>query len=479
MPERQGWFLPASALVGAVTLARLAALWFDRTDLFVDESQYWLWGQRLDFGYFSKPPLIAWVIRGVTELAGSDAAFWVRLPGAILHGVTALILAALAAYLFDRRAAIWVAISYATLPMAALGSLLMSTDTVMAPLFAAALCFHFRLAHTGQARFAGLAGAAIGLAFLAKYAAIYFFVGAAVAAIWLPGMRISWRNAALMGVVFLLCIAPNIWWNLSNNLITLHHTGDNIDWADDLSDLLDLEYDEGATFFLSQFAVFGPVLFAALLWGYWRPSTPDMRALTLFSMPVLAIVCLEALLSRAYANWAVAAYFSGTLVAVPLLVRHAPALLRLSLVINAAIAILLPLLTIIAPAPAWNGKPLLARYLGRADLSRQIIAAAQATGAKGVVAAERGILADLFHTGAGSGLRFYAPRPRGRPQNYYEQNFALPESADDLLAVLPAAPVCQGTIQPTVAGFSTDGGAYQGHGYSAYLLSRECLNVLW
>ena len=99
MPERQGWFLPASALVGAVTLARLAALWFDRTDLFVDESQYWLWGQRLDFGYFSKPPLIAWVIRGVTELAGSDAAFWVRLPGAILHGVTALILAALAAYL--------------------------------------------------------------------------------------------------------------------------------------------------------------------------------------------------------------------------------------------------------------------------------------------------------------------------------------------------------------------------------------------
>ena len=37
----------------------------------------------------------------------------------------------------------------------------------------------------------------------------------------------------------------------------------------------------------------------------------------------------------------------------------------------------LPLLTVLAPWPLRDGQPLLARYLGQADLSRQIIAAAR------------------------------------------------------------------------------------------------------
>ena len=63
MPDAAPWLRPALLCVAAVTAARLVALGFNRTDLFVDESQYWLWGQSFDFGYYSKPPLIAWVIR--------------------------------------------------------------------------------------------------------------------------------------------------------------------------------------------------------------------------------------------------------------------------------------------------------------------------------------------------------------------------------------------------------------------------------
>lgn len=51
VPRSEGaWFTVALAVVGAITLLRLALLWFDRTDLFVDEAQYWLWGQTLDWG---------------------------------------------------------------------------------------------------------------------------------------------------------------------------------------------------------------------------------------------------------------------------------------------------------------------------------------------------------------------------------------------------------------------------------------------
>lgn len=132
-PDRTGWFMPAFALVAVVTALRLIFLVFNRTDLFVDEAQCWLWAQHLAFGYFSKPPLIAWLIRAVTWAAQSDHIFWIRMPGSVLHAATALILGVLACRILGRQAAIWVSAIYVTLPMAAVGSLLISTNTVMAP----------------------------------------------------------------------------------------------------------------------------------------------------------------------------------------------------------------------------------------------------------------------------------------------------------------------------------------------------------
>ena len=63
MSARSGLFI-----ILTITLWRIVLLRFDTTDLFVDEAQYWLWSQHLDFGYYSKPPMIAWVIRAATAL---------------------------------------------------------------------------------------------------------------------------------------------------------------------------------------------------------------------------------------------------------------------------------------------------------------------------------------------------------------------------------------------------------------------------
>ncbi|MCU9850456.1 glycosyltransferase family 39 protein [Defluviimonas sp. WL0024] len=476
MPDRSGWFPRAVLVVGALTLARIVALWFDRTDLFVDESQYWLWGQRLDFGYYSKPPLIAWVIRAATELAGSDAPFWIRLPGLLFHGATALILGTLAARLFSARAALWVAVSYATLPMVALGSLLISTDTIMAPFFAAALYFYFRAVEAGRARFAALAGAAAGVAFLAKYAAVYFLLGAALASV-VPAARLSGRAWAAMLAAFAVTILPNVAWNLGHDLTTVEHTMDNVGWVREASWYASLNPGGLTSFLFAQFGVFGPVLVGALLWGYATPGSATVRALVAFSLPVLVIVSVQALLMGAQANWAVAAYFPGTLIAVPLLLVRAPRLLALSLAVNGTVAILLPVLTVIAPAPEWQGRPLAARYLGRADLSRQIIAAAREAGTETVVIDNRDMIADLFHTGDGSGLAFRTPRPVGRPASYYEQNFPLEDDAGEVLFVSIAPPVCGGAAAEPVAELDTTNGAYFRRKLTAYLVPAECLNA--
>ncbi|MCB2117569.1 MAG: glycosyltransferase family 39 protein [Rhodobacteraceae bacterium] len=474
MPEARGWFGAALAAVVAVTAFRLVALWFDRTDLFVDESQYWLWGRNLDLGYYSKPPLIAWVIRSVTEAFGSDAPFFVRLPGAILHGVTALILGAVAARLVSARAAFWTALTYVTLPMAALGSVLISTDTVMAPFFAAAILLYVRAVETGRAGPAMLAGVCAGFATLAKYAGVYFLIGAGLAALVVPAMRIPLRAWVLLPAAFAATILPNILWNLANDLTTVEHTMDNVGWVRGESWLAGLNPAGLAEFFGTQFGVAGPVVFAALLWGYLRPGTSVLRALALMSIPPLLIVCVQALLDKAYANWAVAAYFPGTVLAVAVLLTRAPRLLPVSLAINGAISLVLPLLIVLAPWPAPNGKPLLARYLGRADMSRQIIAAAEGQGARIVAARDRDILADLFHTGRASGIAFAAPAPKGRAMSYYEQRYPLGQGSLPVLLIADAAPECAG--EPTVQ-FETAGGAYAGRHISAWATTADCANA--
>lgn len=466
-----GWLVPAFGLVVAITMARLVLLAFNRTDLYVDESQYWLWGQDFAFGYYSKPPLIAWVIGAVTGLVGSDAPFWVRAPFSVFHGTTALILAAVSARLYGARVAVLVAASYATLPMAAVGSLLASTDTIMAPFFAAAIYFHVRLLETRAVRFAILAGIMVGMACMAKYAGVYFLLGAVLGAIFVPRMRISAVHwIALLGA-FLLVISPNVLWNLSNGMATVSHTMDNVGWVRDDAITGGINPAGLAEFFFSQFAVFGPVLFVALLMAarereYWR--------LLVFVIPAIVIVCGQALMDRAYANWAASAYFAGTVVAVAVLVLR-PRLMRASLVINGVIALVLPVLTLLPELTLGRSEPLIARYLGQAALSRQVLDLAKQN-AVPVVAARRDVLADLFYTGRNAGIPIYAVPPEGRPQNHYEQRYPAPSDlTGKVLLVAKEAPDCPGSPAPVVYSLDRTGGAYATVPISAFLIAAECL----
>lgn len=472
LTDTRVWLRPSIVIVVAITLLRWVLLAFDRTDLYVDESQYWLWGQEFAFGYYSKPPLIAWVIAAVTTLAGSDVPFWVRMPGAALHGLTALILAALTARIYGARLAVWVAVGYATLPMVAVGSLLMSTDTVMAPCFAAALYFHRRLIETPTARFAALAGGFVGLAFMAKYVAVYFLVGVALAAVLRKDQRISWQHAGIMLGVFAAVISPNIAWNLSHQFTTLAHTADNVGWVRNENPLATLNAAGLAEFFVSQFAVIGPILFAALLLAMARPK--DHLAMAAFAIPALVVVCAQALLDKAYANWAVAAYFTGVILAIKTL-EHRPRLRAASFAINGAFCLLLPVL-VVFPTLQLNDAPLLARQLGRADLSRQIMALSAKAGDIPIYADNRDVLADLFYTGRNAGLTIYAPRPKARARNHYEQRYPLPKGlTGQVLVVSSMAPDCSQPLNPIA--LHTIGGAYEGHGLAAYLVDAGCLHA--
>ncbi len=474
------WAARAGLIVLLVTALRVLALAFTRADIFVDEAQYWLWGENLDFGYYSKPPLIAWLIRAMTEISGTDSAFWIRLPAPLLHGVTAMVLGLWAHRLFGEQAAFWTAIGYVTLPIVAVGSILISTDTVMAPFLAGALLFYWRLADNDRAGDAVAVGLLLGVAFLAKYAAVYFFLGAALAALMLPGARPSMRNVAALLAAFVLVISPNILWNIANELTTLEHTMDNVSWVRGGGDGAALRPLRLVEFLATQFAVAGPILFTALLLALGSPD-PRIGKLMAFVLPVLALVSLQALLSRAYGNWAFAAYLPGVLAATVWLMTRSQAWLRASVVVNAAICLALPLLTIFGTGLTWNGSPILARYLGRDELSRQILAIADEARPAAIVSSNRDVLADLFLTGQRYPVPFRAVPPEGRAGSYYEQLYPLdPDTQGRVLFITSNRKEirCGGDNLSPLAPLKVEGTAYEGKNLRVYLLQPDCFGAM-
>ncbi|MBN8551828.1 MAG: glycosyltransferase family 39 protein [Caulobacterales bacterium] len=325
---RRGFFAdPWSGYLGltlALTLVRLIALFLTPLELYPDEAQYWLWSRDLAFGYYSKPPMLAWLIALTTGIGG-DSEPWVRLSSPLLHAATGLILFRVGQRLYDRRTAFWGGVLYLLMPGVQLSAGIASTDAPL--LFFASLALWAYVAFQAQPslRIAGLAGLALGGAFLSKYASLYLLIGVALHLLMVPEARRGWSPpriaAALAGL--LAVAAPNLIWNAANDFSTVSHTAANADW--NLSDLFHPL--EALEFLVSQTMVLGPVPLGVILIGtigflMGRSVLPGSdRLLLAFVVPPILLVFIQAFLSRANANWAAVAYAPAVVLAAAWLIR--------------------------------------------------------------------------------------------------------------------------------------------------------------
>jgi hypothetical protein len=305
---------PAATVALAVSLIvalRLFAVVATPLEIGPDEAQYWRWSRTLDYGYYSKPPLIAWIIAASTAVFG-DGEWAIRFFSPILHGLASFFLFLLGKQAFDARIGAWSSAIYLLMPGIFLSSTIMSTDAVLLPAWAAALYFLWRFRDEPKLVNGALAGAAIGLAMLAKYAALYLYVGAALASLFDRDMRKALRSpaGAALIVASLVVLAPNLWWNAANNFATVSHTADNANLGEAGFDLLHV-----FGFLEDQMAVFGPITLILLFGGFAlvlhrKDTSTSTREiwLTAFIIPPLAVILGQEIISRAHANWAATAY---------------------------------------------------------------------------------------------------------------------------------------------------------------------------
>jgi hypothetical protein len=173
----------AVAAIVAVMSCQIAFLVFGCDwDFCNDEAEYWAWSRRLDWSYYSRGPLIAWVIRLATEALGGlsikltgSLMLAARLPAVLLGGLTAwgvFRLASLATG--ERRAAMMSVVLLPAIPILAIGGVVITSDTPLVCCWTWAAVWTYRGARSDELRawiVAGLIGA---LGVWAKYSFLAF-----------------------------------------------------------------------------------------------------------------------------------------------------------------------------------------------------------------------------------------------------------------------------------------------------------------
>ncbi len=298
-------------LLFALTFYRL---WFiTQMEMVPDEAYYWLWSEHLAASYRDKGPGVAWIIALGTKLFGNTV-FGIRFFAVILSTGTSALLFLLAQRLYDDRVALWSVVLASVIPMMAVGSILMTIDSLSVFFWALAVLIFWKAIHRDRLSDWFWLGLAVGAGFLAKFTngvqlgCIAFFL------LWSKEHRrllFSWKIIVL-GAAFSLSILPILWWNIQTgwvHAIALHSRSG-------VTNTFQIRPMELLRFVGGQFGVMSPLIMAGIVWAAvaltWKRHT-DVRVRFLMSqfLPVYGLFLFFSLNSAGKENWAVPALVTG------------------------------------------------------------------------------------------------------------------------------------------------------------------------
>jgi 4-amino-4-deoxy-L-arabinose transferase-like glycosyltransferase len=209
----------AVTILALVVLRLVAAAW---TPLTFDEAYYWMWSKHLAGGYYDHPPGVAVVIRLGTMIAG-DTELGVRLVSILLALPMSWAVYRTATILFGgmRVAATATMLLNVTL-MAAVGTMVVTPDAPLLVASSFVLLYLAKVLETGRGAWWLAVGAAVGVALLSKYTALFFGPAILIWLAFVPKLR-RWLISPwpyLGGAVSLAVFSPVILWNADHHWVS-------------------------------------------------------------------------------------------------------------------------------------------------------------------------------------------------------------------------------------------------------------------
>lgn len=327
-------------VIAAAVVLRLAAAAV--APVIDDEAYYWLWAQRLNWGYLDHPPMIAWLIAVTTGLG--DSPLLIRLSPLVLGVLTTYTLFLLGREMFGPRAGMIAAVLFQVVPVLAGAGLLATPDAPLLLWWATALRFAWQALHGRPGRWLA-AGAVIGLGLLSKIPMVLLPVGL--------GLYVAVRSARSLRLWqiyggFALAVAifsPVLIWNARHDWAGLNYVLSSR-LSTESSDVVGLT---GVGKLLEEQMPFALALLPAYVWALVVPLRRREEALTflaLTSLPALIFPFIPAYAGAwPHGNWLAPAYLSFSVVLGAAWNRPA----TIMAAVNGA-AILVALLTSFVPA---------------------------------------------------------------------------------------------------------------------------------
>ncbi len=346
------------ALAVVLLIYRLGVVHYSGISLFFDEAQYWDWSQQLQWGYYSKPPMIALLIKLGTLVFG-DGIIGVKIMSMLCYTGTAIAMVGLSRALWPTssgvRTGVVAGAVFLTAPMTGMLGMFASSDAPLLLCWTLASWALWRAQVTNRVGLWLICGALCGLGLMSKYTMAAF----AITAIWtLWGVQGPKRGILRAGpwlalAAALVVISPNIMWNAKMGFPTLIHTAEITTRSSRDGGIV-----SALTFLIGQLLMLGPVAVIASVWlhrkgppapvevagasqwaassqmmppsqwasnsqqasilpseavpktkatrssAYYLASVTSYRYLVALSVPLLVLATIQAVLADAHLNWA-------------------------------------------------------------------------------------------------------------------------------------------------------------------------------
>ena len=287
-----------------------------------DEAYYWDWGRRPALGYFSKPPLIAWIY-AVVDRIGQSSLFAIRFASVLLGTISLLVVWILTRKIFDEKTAFFAVVLGLAVPGICLLSFVLTIDAPLVLFWSLSLLFLWSYVNGERpVQSLILLFLCLGLGHLSKQMMLVFLP---LALVFLasgketrPLLRRPGPWLALAGSAIFLA-PPYLIWNSQNDWITFHHMSTHVGAKPETSLWATLA--ERAKEFLefagSQIGALSPVvavlvfLLTVVAMFTKRAISVRLRFLIVFCGVPLLLGLTAALFQKVQPNWLAVAYLAG------------------------------------------------------------------------------------------------------------------------------------------------------------------------
>lgn len=311
-PRRFFWILFFAGLV-----FRLFYIGMEFIDLAPDEAYYWQWSRNLDWCYYSKGPMVAFLIWLGTHLLGYTP-LGVRFLTIVLSGAILYFSLKLYERLFPgKEQGIWLlALFFHTIPLFLVGGLLMTIDPPLCTAWIVCLWALHAAVKENKAWYWIILSITLGLGILAKYTmllfilTIFFYLGFSKEN--RPWLKRPAPYLALAGS-FVFFLFPLIW-NANHNWVSFWHTAELGGFGKETHWLKNLIY--FPEMILTQMGIVSPIIFVLLAIALFHHAKQaltkeqnDSSLLLLCAVvPVFLLYTLLSLKRAIIPNWLVAVY---------------------------------------------------------------------------------------------------------------------------------------------------------------------------